>query len=181
MAETSGETPRLTLREAAERTGIPLDALRKRVYRGTIPAEKIDGQYTILASDLAAIATDHEPPRPGAASVETRPRTGSDTGETQDRTAGETAPDSLALDYIASLKSEITFLRTELETRTDELQRRDVLLREALGRIPQLSAGESSGPPAASPAGQGEEMERDRTPNTSQESRSWWRRLFGGG
>jgi hypothetical protein len=120
VGQTSGETPRLTLREAAERTGRPLDALRKRVYRGSIPAEKVDGQYTIALADLPTIVGG-EPIAHGAKTPgETVLGRGSDTGETVSEPA-------LTLDYIASLKEEIAFLRRELETRTDELQRRDVL------------------------------------------------------
>jgi hypothetical protein len=141
VGQTPGETRRLTLREASDRSGIPLDALRKRVYRGNIPAAKVDGAYTILETDLVAIvgANGHTPPVDrtlGETVGETVLGRGSDTGEAMS--------DGLALDYIASLKDEVAFLRRELETRTDELQRRDVLLREALQRVPQLAAGETA-------------------------------------
>jgi len=53
---------------------------------------------------------------------------------------------------IGALRSEVEHLRAELATRTDELQRRDVLLREALGRIPALGAGQDApSSPAAAP------------------------------
>ena len=71
-----GETERPTLREAAEVIGLPLDAPRKRVCRGTIPAEKIDGQYTISAGVVRSLA----PPSSGSSSPATsgiRPPSGS--------------------------------------------------------------------------------------------------------
>ena len=62
------------------------------------------------------------------------------------------APDALLTskdETITALRDEVAFLRRELETRTDELQRRDVLLREALERIPQLPANVATAPQAA--------------------------------
>lgn len=138
-----GETRRLTLREAAETAGMPLDALRKRVYRGTIKATKVDGQYLIDPDDLAPLREPGETP--------------SDIGETTGETVlgcvsgkGETpfqAPE-LTLDYIESLKGEISFLRDQLDQRSRELaserERSDVLHREAFARIEALTAGLSS-------------------------------------
>jgi hypothetical protein len=184
VGQTPGETRRLTLREASDRSGIPLDALRKRVYRGNIPAAKVDGAYTILETDLVAIvgANGHTPPVDrtlGETVGETVLGRGSDTGEAMS--------DGLALDYIASLKDEIAFLRRELETRTDELQRRDVLLREALQRVPQLAAGETArssdtGPvDSARPGPNSEATGGAETNETHRESvvLSLWRRVWG--
>ncbi|MGI8476768.1 MAG: hypothetical protein ACR2OO_10405 [Thermomicrobiales bacterium] len=94
-----GEPPRLTLKEAAHATGIPLDVLSKRVYRGTVPAEKIDCQH-LIADDVVANL------RTGGSTV-------SDVGETPD--AG------IAGDYIASLKGEVTFTRERLDYSRREL------------------------------------------------------------
>ncbi len=187
--ETVGETARLTLREAAERTGVPLDALRKRVYRGTVPAAKIDGQYTIAASDLDALGTDD-------GSTSALGETTGETGVGHGSDAGETPPDPIALDYIASLKDEIAFLRDQLDQRSRELaqerERSDVIQQLALNRIPALPAGESrtqrsddqpqprTDRPDASPDGQGEAIAPNTTSDTSSsEVRHWWRRLWG--
>lgn len=185
MAQTSNETPRLTLREAADRTGIPLDALRKRVYRGTVPAEKIDGQYTIAIDDLDAITTDQGHSLPLGQTVgETRVGHGSDTGETRDRTDSETVPDSIALDYIASLKDEITFLREQLDHSRRELaaerERSDVIQQLALQRIPPLAVGETrTDPLVTSPEPHHATESTEATQDASQSGmtstrRRWW-------
>lgn len=135
-----GETRRLTLREAAEAAGMPLDAFRKRVYRGTIKAAKVDGQYLIDPDDLAALIEPGKTPSDiGETTGETVLGRVSDTGETPSQ-----APE-LTLDYIDSLKGEITFLRDQLDKRSQELaaerERSDVLHREAFARIEALTAG----------------------------------------
>ena len=91
MGQTPGETRRLTLREASDRTGIPLDALRKRVYRGTLPAEKADGAYTILETDLAAIVNPEQ-----RANFAHEP--GETLGETGPKTAGEKKGQRMAVE-----------------------------------------------------------------------------------
>ncbi len=156
-----GETRRLTLREAAEATGMPLDALRKRVYRGTIKATKVDGQYLIVPADLAELIEPGE--------------TSSDIGETTGETVlgrisdkGETAAQApvLTLDYIESLKDEISFLRSQLDQRSrelaDERERSDVLHREAFARIEALTAGMGTMVPSDnSEQGDGEPPQND--------------------
>lgn len=132
-----GETPRLTLKEAAHATGIPLDVLRKRVYRGTMPAEKVDGQYLIAADVVANLRTAEAPVRDASETLfETGPGRVSDQGETP--AAG------LVGDHIASLKGEIAFLRGQLDQRSRELaqerERFDVIHREALSRIEAITA-----------------------------------------
>jgi hypothetical protein len=172
-----GETERLTLREAAAVAGIPLDAFRKRVYRGSIPATKVDGQYVVLASDAQALAVAAE--RPGETTGETVLGHVSDTGET--------TANPLAADYIASLKGEIDYLRSELSKAIDqaaaERERADVLHREALQRIEALTAGPSPTDPYVSPSeAPGREPPREG-PETPQHPPSWpatWlRRLLG--
>ncbi len=83
------------------------------------------------------------------------------------------APDALLTskdETITALRDEVAFLRRELETRTDELQRRDVLLREALERIPQLPANVTT-PLQASPV---VHHRPETTDATLSASRSWW-------
>lgn len=130
------ETRRLTLREAAETAGMPLDAFRKRVYRGTIKATKVEGHYLIDPDDLAPLIELGETPSDIGETVLGRV---SDKGETPSQ-----APE-ITLDYIDSLKGEITFLRDQLDKRSrelaDERKRSDVLHREAFARIEALTAG----------------------------------------
>ncbi len=117
-------TDRLTVAEAAARLGISSDAVRSRLNRGTLEGRKEANGWAVY---LPAEPTVDQP----SPTVE-RPST--------DREP-TVAPDALLAskdETIAGLRDEVAFLRRELETRTDELQRRDVLLREALERIPQL-------------------------------------------
>ncbi len=115
---------RLTVTEAAARLGISSDAVRSRLNRGTLEGRKEEDGWVVY---LPVEPTVDQP----SPTVE---RPSSDRGPT-------VAPDALLAgkdETIAGLRDEVAFLRRELETRTDELQRRDVLLREALERIPQL-------------------------------------------
>ncbi len=92
---------------------------------------------------------------------------------------------------IAIQQEEIEFLRRQSEEserrHAAEIERRDVLLREALGRIPQLPSGLSSNqtnesrtePPTASPQPPGSTEPAKMSTESLQSSRSWWRRLLG--
>ncbi len=105
----------------------------------------------------------------------------------RDRTSDPTQATAL----IDHLRDEVTFLRGQLadtqaalDQRSRELaaerERFDVLHREALARIPALSAGQET--PQASPGPQREARpaETDPAPSSSWWT-SWWRRLTGGG
>ena len=128
---------RLMVVEAAARLGISSDAVRSRLNRGTLEGRKEEDGWVVY---LPVEPTVDQP----SPAVE-RPST--------DREP-TVAPDALLTskdETITALRDEVAFLRRELETRTDELQRRDVLLREALERIPQLPANVAP-PSQAAPA-----------------------------
>ncbi len=110
--------------EAAARLGISVDAVRKRIQRGKLTGQKTDNGWTVVW-----IEPDIRP----------------DTVQTS-------VPESSAL--VDDLRDQVAYLRDQLaierEARADaerrhaaEIERRDVLLREALGRIPQLPAGDA--------------------------------------
>ena len=118
----------LTVAAAAARLGVTPDAVRRRLHRGTLFGTKTaDGEWRVWLDD------DHDrqdapAPDPGA-----RPD------------AARTPPGELVALYeatVAGLREEVGFLRGELAARTSELERRDVLLRQALERIPALPAGD---------------------------------------
>ncbi len=115
---------RLTVAEAAARLGISSDAVRSRLNRGTLEGRKeADGWVVYLPVEPTV---DQPSPTVERPSTDREPTV---------------VPDALLAskdETITGLRDEVAFLRRELETRTDELQRRDVLLREALERIPQL-------------------------------------------
>ena len=84
---------RVSVREAAEILGITREAVRKRISRGTLAAEKVDGEWVIGL--------------PG------RESSGQDAGSTA---------------LVEQLRGEVEWLRRELDTRTEEIRRRDHII-----------------------------------------------------
>jgi excisionase family DNA binding protein len=171
-ARQDGDRMVLSVAEAAAHLGVTPDAVRARLHRGTLFGVKDGGEWRVYLDP------------PPADRQDTR----------QDATAPKQDTDRLPIDttiavyerLVESQREEIAFLRSELETRTDELQRRDVLLREALGRIPQLTAGETARSPDTGPLDSAPlrpNGEATSGPETHRPSIlvSAWRRLFGGG
>lgn len=111
------DTDQLTVAEAAARLGVTPDAIRARIRRGTLSAEKgNDGAYVVTLP--------HD--------------------EGQDTDATSTGPDTTAPDeLVEQLRSEVAYLRSELtaarEQASKERERADVLQREALQRIEALT------------------------------------------
>lgn len=111
------DVDRLSVADAAARLGVTPDAVRARIRRGTLSAEKgDDGVYVV-----------------------TLPR---DEGHDADTTA--TGPDATPNDaLVEQLQSEVAYLRSELtaarEQAAQERERADVLQREALQRIEALT------------------------------------------
>jgi hypothetical protein len=158
--------------EAAARLGITPDAVRARLRRGTLAGERVDGDWRVfLPSDATPIESRHD-----------------------DRHDTDTTPSAMLLaakdETITRLDAEVAFLRDQLDHSRRELaterERFDVLHREALGRIPQLTAGETvrpsdTGPPdSARPGANGEATGGAETHRESVVV-SVWRRLFGRG
>jgi seryl-tRNA synthetase len=145
--------------EAARILGLSVDAIRKR---GTIPYEKDPaGRVTIILDAVETLQDEGETVRDW---VRDTPGPGADRLlEAKDET-------------IEELRARVRRLEQDLDTRNEELRRRDHLLAAALERIPAIEAPETVAeapegretPPE--PAGREEATER----------RSWWRRWFGG-
>jgi predicted type IV restriction endonuclease len=135
---------RASIREAAELLSTTVDAIRKRVQRGTIPYEKAsDGRVWILL-DAVQDSTGHR----------------QDTDQPQS--------DSTAL--ISAKDETIATLRDQLEAERQAHAEARRLLMAALERIPpQLEASESSeGPTPTSASTEAPEGPEDET------SRRWW-------
>ena len=151
---TSGN--RFSVYEAAEVMGITVDAIRKRVARGTIPHEKDDDGRVWMILD-----TDQD--------------TASKVRDTDQPQSDSTALISAKDETIATLRDQL-----EAERQAHSEARR--LLMAALERIPpQLEAPQEM---RESPETVEEEPERaEPRPATggAQESvqRPWWRRVFG--
>jgi excisionase family DNA binding protein len=116
---------RATVEDAAKLLGVSIDAIRKRIERGTLRSEKVDGtRYVFLDADMSEKDTD---------------RTRHDT----DMTA-----------LVASMQDQIDTLKQELEDWKEQARRKDHLLAAALERIPQIEAPqEHSESPVSPPEG----------------------------
>jgi len=126
--------------EAAARLGISVDAVRKRIQRGKLTGHKTDSGWTVVWIEPDIVQTD------------------------------VLEPSALVDD----LRDQVTYLRNQLDAEREareaaerrhaaEIERRDVLFREALGRIPALGAGEVFA------------EHRAEQVSTEQAPRPWWR------
>jgi hypothetical protein len=149
---------RMTIVEAAAALGITPEVVRKRLQRGSLPGYKQDNRWIVL---LPVQDPTHVESSNGHQDRE------QDTKPDTSRTEQDMAVSKLGERY----ESEITFLRHELATRTEELRRKDVLLAEfsqrfaeITQRLPEL--------PATTPV-----ATNDRTPDqaNAEAGRPWWK------
>ena len=157
MGEGRTSSSRVSVYDAAQVMGVTVDAIRKRISRGTIPHERDeDGRVWVL------LDTDQDP-----------------TSKVQDTDQ----PQSDSAELISELRARISSLEYQLEQERQANSEHRRLLAAALERIPpQLEAAPEA---RESPQTAQEEPERaEPRPVTveSQESaqRPWWRRVFGG-
>ena len=161
---TSGH---VTVEEAARLLDVSVDAVRKRIERGTLRNEKV-GKTRYVFLDDVMIQQDAD-------------RTRHDFGPDDDRTQHDT--DMTAL--VASMQDQIATLKQELEDRKEEARRKDAILMTMAQRIPELEAArEASASPEAREghvtASDG--ADKGKGPSEQQEPsqrRSWLRAFFG--
>jgi chromosome segregation ATPase len=113
---------RVSVDEAARALGLTVDAVRKRVQRGTIEYEKDQaGRVRIIldSPDNASTLQDESPDT---------------TGQADDALIA--AKD----ETIEELRGRVRRLEREVDTRNEEIRRRDHLLAAALERIPAIEA-----------------------------------------
>ena len=154
---------RVSVDEAARALGLSVDAVRKRVQRGTIEHEKdAAGRVRILldSPDNASTLRDERPDTTGQASA---------LVAAKDET-------------IEELRDRVRRMERELDTRNEEIRRRDHLLAAALERMPALEAPQE---PRESPTPSPEASEGTPQPGREEaeepaQRRPWWRRIFGG-
>lgn len=115
-----------TVYEAAEVLGVTVDAIRKRIQRGTIPHERHeDGRvYVVLEASGRSLGTVQDDGGRTASMV-------------QDRDRDELV--EYLTDQVAYLRQIIETRDQELATRTEELRRKDHIVAALTGRIPELS------------------------------------------
>src|SRR5919112_5383324 len=154
---------RATVEEAAKILGTSENAVRKRIERGTLASEKLDGvRYVLLLdSDMPQHATD---------------------------TAGDSATDmspdlALIQSHLDSMQEQVSYLKAVIHTRDEELRRKDHIIAALTERIPELEAPRE----ARSEAREGhvttsEGADKGEVPSEQQEPsqrRSWLRAFFG--
>jgi hypothetical protein len=141
---------RVSVYEAAEVMGVTVDAIRKRITRGTIPHERDDDGrvWVILDTDQDAAS------------------------KVQDADQPQSASDAL----ISEMRDRIASLERQLEQERQANSEHRRLLAAALERIPpQLEASESPESTAAT-----DTSTEDHPEAQEGVQRPWWRRMFGG-
>src|SRR5215204_3243966 len=163
-------TRRLDLKEAAAELGITSEAVRRRAKRGTLPSENgEDGRLYVWLPDVSDS---------GVHSVS--------NGEVHGGPHAGGADNYLLRDVLLErvedendfLRREVERLHQDLESRREELRRKDHLLAAALERIPpaleEASPELPEGPEKAS-----DKPLSTSSPSEEEQQRSWWQRLFG--
>ena len=156
---------RVTVEEAAKILDVTVDAVRKRIERGTLRSEKVGKTRYVLVDDFM---TQHD-----------TDRTRQDSGQDSDRTNHDS--DMAAL--LASMQDQIDTLKQELEDRKEEARRKDAILMTMAQRIPELEAPSET---QESPRTTSEEPYSTHAPPVPEtpvpdapHKRSWWRAFFG--
>jgi len=130
----------LTPSEAAARLGVTADAVRVRLRRGTLPGEKLDGEWFVHLPREPIRETSRETSRAPSHEASRLPDV--------DLLAVLAAKDETISAHAVALDradAEVAYLRSELSARSRELaaerERSDVLHREAFAHIEALTAG----------------------------------------
>jgi hypothetical protein len=151
------------LREAAELLGTSTEAVRKRATRGSLRSERHDGRVVVWVDD----------------------------GRTEGgrEAQGETSADGGAL--VEALTEQVSYLKAQLDIRTEELREHRRLLAGLIERVPELEAPAETSVPSQSSeesaqdaangvGGGGPHLASDAGTQNGSERVSWWRRVFGG-
>jgi hypothetical protein len=126
------EAAGLDIADAAARLGLSTETVRKRLQRGKLKGFKgADGAWRVVLPEPDQAAGQSQDSKPDA--------------------IPDSSPDSHG-PLVAALKDEITFLRSQLQARDEEIRRAHVLIQQAQKQPMPLLPGE-------------------RLP--------WWKRLFG--
>ena len=139
-----------TVHEAASALGVSVDAIRKRIQRGTIPRERHEDGRVYVLLDKASTMQD-------ASSTSSSTVSDEDENERPVRYRTE--------ELVESLQDQIGFLRRELE-------RKDAILLRMAERIPELEASAM----ASEGTVRREVPPESQEPA---QRRSWLRRFFG--
>jgi hypothetical protein len=157
---------RVTVAEAAILLGISEDAVRSRLKRGTLGKEKAaDGTVLVVLGEGGS--TDRH-------TTNDQPRTGQTTDHPTDEATDQA-------ELVEALQQRIEHLSRIIDTRDEEIRRRDTIIMSLTQRIPELEAPgeERDGTEMASPRS----SDGGTLPGGSEETterRSWLYRFFFG-
>jgi len=149
--DQSSSGNRVSVYDAAQILGVTVDAIRKRIQRGTIPYERDDGRVWVLLEAAGTLP---------------------DEGQRDYRSAS---------DFIVELREQVRHLRQMLDEERDARRRADMIIAQLArtnaalaGRVPELD-GEPVNPEQPPPRSEAESQD---DPEVRKES-MWWR-LFEG-
>jgi hypothetical protein len=167
----TAELTTVTVADAAELLGLTTEAVRMRVKRGTLASTKVGGTVYVLLSgpnEQPNIKPNDGPNSRTNTRPNSRPNVESDPAFTNLR------------EHNADLRDQVEHLRRELDTRNEELRRKDTILMAMTQRIPELEAAPEprDDPEAASESTGRVDIPPD--PQESAERRSWLHRFFFG-
>src|ERR687885_181345 len=149
---------RATVEEAAKLLGVSVDAIRKRIERGTLESEKVDGTRFVFVNAPVMTHQDH------------------------DMTVHQ---DSDMAALVSSMQDQIDTLKRELEDRKEEARRKDVLLMNLTEAMKAIAPPSSDTPlePREAPEKPTVEQSsgRDQPQEGDAQRPSWWRRLVWAG
>ena len=150
------------MREAAELLGTSTEAVRKRATRGSLRSEKRDdGRVVVWVDD--------------------------DRTEGGHQAQGEASANGGAL--VEVLAEQVSYLKAQLDIRTEELRRKDHIIAGLVERVPELDAPAFEPTPSqpseagAQDAANGAGVHVPQAGGAEAQGgsgRSWWRRLIGG-
>lgn len=152
-----------TVHEAANALGVSVDAIRKRIQRGTITYERREDGRVYVLLDKASTMQD-------TSGTSSSTVVNEDEGERPVRYGTE--------EFIGSLRDQIGFLRRELE-------RKDAILLRMAERIPELETSQAPSEPRNAPEKGPEGLLYKGSsaipePQEATERRSWLYRFFFG-
>lgn len=160
---TERPSARYTVHQAADALGTTVEGVRSRIRRGSLDSLKVNGTvYVLLTGDhTGPVGTDRD-----------KSETGPDKSPVSD--ALLEAKD----ETISELRNQVEHLKRVVDTRDEELRRKDHLLAATLERIPELEApGEKRirSDTVTEDIGKGDTSPE---PQEQSERRSWWSRFF---
>jgi excisionase family DNA binding protein len=159
------EPLRLTVDEAAKLLGTSANALRKRIERGTIRSEKVNGVRYVLLSD--GDMPQHADDAYGSMSHDS-------AAPSHDSATGMSA-------FVDSLEDQVSYLREQLDKEREANRENRRLLAAALERIPELEPAREASPEPRESSQTTSEQQGSGTAHPDdggEEKPSWWRRVF---